>query len=76
LRAHRYAVSQRLFAALLLLLCTLFVLLHQSLLSLIPMSAAVKELLFGIITAASKRFRDAYAQMQAPTAWETSASSR
>jgi hypothetical protein len=71
--AHRYAVCD---AAWLLLLSPFFATAPPALLSLPRTSAAVPELLFGITAAACKRNREAYAQMQAPTAWETSASSR
>ena len=63
-RAHRYAVSQRLLD---LLCAAFFATAPPALLSLRRTSAAVTELLFGIAAAACKRFRDAYAQMQAPT---------
>jgi len=65
-RAHRYAVSQRLLD---LLCAAFFATAPPALRSLPRTSAAVTELLFRIIytAAACKRFRDAYAQMQAPT---------
>ena len=59
-RAHRYAVSQRLLD---LLRAAFFATAPPALLSLPRTSAAVIELLFRITAAACKRFRDAYAQM-------------
>ena len=58
-RAHSYAVCAALFCC-----CAHFLCCCTVLLSLLPTSAAATELLFGILTAASERFRDAYAQMQ------------
>jgi len=63
-RAHRYAVSQRLLD---LLRAAFFATAPPALLSLPRTSAAATELLFRNTAAACKRFRDAYAQMQAPT---------
>jgi hypothetical protein len=54
---------------------TLFATAPPALLSLPRTSAAATELLFGILLLHAS-VTEAYAQMQAPTAWETSASSR